>query len=171
MAESYGRRAAMDFDMTYIRIMQDTLNKKEQVLQDILAVTKRQAQCMKEEAAVQTEELDRCMDLKSDYLKTLNQLDDGFEKLYQKVRAKFQSSPEAYAGEVPAMQQSISRIMDLSISIQALERKNKQAMERYFMRHRKNIQSYKSSQQKVNQYYNHMAKFNPHQSYFMDKKK
>ena len=161
----------MDFDMTYIRIMQDTLNKKEQVLQDILSVTRRQEQCMKQEAALQTEELDRCMEQKSEYLKTLNQLDDGFEKLYQKVRKNFQSSPEAYAKEVPAMQQSISRIMDLSISIQALERKNKLAMERYFMRHRKNIQSYRSGQQKVNQYYNHMAKFNPHQSYFMDKKK
>lgn len=171
MVESYKGRLDMDLDITYVRIMQDTLNKKEQVLQDILAVTRRQEQIIKEEAALQTEELDHCMDLKSDYLKTLNQLDDGFEKLYQKVRTQFQSSPEDYAENVPAMQQSISRIMDLSISIQALERKNKLAMERYFLRHRKNIQSYKQSQQKVNQYYNSMAKFNPHQSYFMDKKK
>jgi hypothetical protein len=61
--------------------------------------------------------------------------------------------------------------MELSVSIQALEQKNKAAMERYFWRHRKNIQSYKSSRRRIDSYYNTMTGVNSHQSYFMDKKK
>jgi len=160
----------MDLSVTYLSILQDTLDKKMQVLNDIFVVTKQQEQFLKLDE-VQTEALDRTMDQKSEYLKKLNELDDGFEKLYAKVRQQLQEAPGAYAQQIALLKQSISGIMDLSVSIEALERKNKLAMERYFIRHRKNIHTYKTSQKKVNAYYNTMTKFSPHQSYFMDKKK
>lgn len=160
----------MDLQTTYLRILQDTLYKKQKVLEEIYEATRQQEQLFKE-TALQTEDLDRCMDQKSKCLETLNQLDDGFEKLYEKVKKELQDSPGSFQKEIEELKKSISKIMDLSVSIQALEQKNKLSMERYLLRHRKNIQSYRNGQQGVNRYYNTMTGFSPHQSYFMDKKK
>ena len=142
--------------VTYVRILLDTLDRKQKILKEIYAVTKRQELLLKE---------------KSKCLEVLNQLDDGFEALYKKVREELQNNPGKFQPEIEKLQGYIRGIMDLSVSIQALEQRNKLAMERYFLRHRKNIQTYRSSRQKVNTYYNTMAKFNPHQSFFMDQKK
>jgi flagellar biosynthesis/type III secretory pathway chaperone len=146
------------------------LSKKQKVLEEIYAVTKKQEQLLKE-TAEQTEELDKCMDQKSDCLEKLNQLDDGFDVLYRKVKKELQESPGKFQKEIEELKKLVHDIMELSVSIQALEQKNKLAMERYFMRHRKNIQIYKSSRRRIDTYYNTMTGFNPHQSYFMDKKK
>ena len=156
--------------VTYVRILLDTLDRKQKILKEIYAVTKRQELLLKE-TSEQTEGLDQCIDQKSKCLEVLNQLDDGFEALYKKVREELQNNPGKFQPEIEKLQGYIRGIMDLSVSIQALEQRNKLAMERYFLRHRKNIQTYRSSRQKVNTYYNTMAKFNPHQSFFMDQKK
>lgn len=160
----------MALQKTYLRILQDTLDKKQRTMEEILKVTRYQEQLLKE-TAEQTEELDQCIDRKSNCLETLNQLDDGFEMLYAKVKEELQASPNSYQKEIEHLKISINKIMELSVSIQALEQRNKLSMERYFLRHRKNIQTYRSSQKRVNSYYNTMNKFNPYQSYFMDKKK
>lgn len=160
----------MNLQTTYLRILQDTLYRKQKVLEEIYAVTKTQEQLLKQ-TTEQTEGLDRCMDQKSDCLERLNQLDDGFESLYQKVKKELQESPGKFQEEVEELRKLVHNIMELSVSIQALEQKNKLAMERYFIRHRKNIQIYKSSRRRIDTYYNTMTGFNPHQSYFMDKKK
>lgn len=160
----------MNLQTTYVRILQDTLNKKQKVLEEIYDITKQQEQLLKK-TAEQTEGLDQCMDQKSKCLEVLNQLDDGFEMLYAKVREELQNSPGKFQKEIEDLKKSVNHIMELSISIQALEQRNKLSMERYFLRHRKNIQMYRSSQQRVSTYYNTMTGFNPHQAYFMDKKK
>lgn len=160
----------MDLQTTYLHILLDTLKKKRKVLEDIYEITRHQAEIMKEES-IQTEALDESMDKKAECLKVLNQLDDGFEMLYAKVREELQASPGSYQEEVMQLKQLVNLVMDLSVSIQALEQKNKMSMERYFLRHRKNIQTCRSSQKRVNEYYNAMTGLNPHQSFFLDSKK
>lgn len=160
----------MELQTTYIKILQDTLEKKQKIMQEIYEETRRQEQLLKK-TTDQTTGLDQCMDRKSICLQKLNELDDGFELLYEKVRELLQTSPGQFQKEIEGLKKSISHIMDLSISIQALEQRNKLSMERYLLRHRKNIQTYRSGQRKVGSYYNSMTGFNAHQSYFMDKKK
>lgn len=160
----------MEAQIIYLKILRDTLYKKRKVLEQIFAVTKKQEQLFFK-TEPQIEEMDSCMDEKSEYLKVLQQLDDGFEKMYEKVKRELQASPEKFSEEIRELQTVISQVMDLSIAIQALERKNKSSMERYLLRHRKNIQTYRTGRQKVNTYYNTMTGFQPQQSYFMDKKK
>ena len=160
----------MSLQTTYLHILLDTLTKKKKVLEEIYETTKLQEQLFKE-MSIQTERLDQYMDQKSKCLQTLNQLDDGFEMLYAKVKEELHASPGSFSEEISRMKQLIGSIMDLSVSIQALEQKNKLSMERYLLRHRKNIQDYRNGQKRVNKYYNAMTGFNPHQSYFMDQKK
>lgn len=160
----------MNLQTTYLRILQDTLNKKQKVLEEIYNVTRRQEALLKN-VSVQTESLDSCMDQKSDCLERLNELDDGFEMLYAKVREELKASPEHHKEEIAKLKQSVNKVMELSISIQALEQRNRMSMERYFLRHRKNIQNYRSGQKRVGSYYNTMTGFNPNQSFFLDKKK
>lgn len=160
----------MDLQTTYLKILQDTLEKKQKVLQEIYEETRRQEQLLKK-TTDQTTGLDQCMDRKSECLQVLNELDDGFEMLYTKVQQELKDMPGKFQVEIEKMKKSISYIMDLSVSIQALEQRNRLSMERYMLRHRKNIQTYRSGQKKVGSYYNAMTGFNPHQSYFMDKKK
>ncbi len=160
----------MDLQITYLKILQDTLEKKQKIMQKIYQETRRQEQLLKK-TTNQTAELDQCMDRKSEYLQALNELDDGFEMIYVKVKDTLQKSPGQFQKEIEELKKLISHIMDLSVSIQALEQRNKLSMQRYLLYHRKNIQTYRSGQKKVGSYYNSMTGFNSYQSYFMDKKK
>lgn len=160
----------MTLQTTYLRILEDTLDKKQKILNQIYSLTRRQESILRG-TSVQTESLDQCMDQKSECLEKLEELDDGFEMLYAKVREELQNTPGSYKEEITKLKQSVNKVMELSISIQALEQRNKMAMERYLLRHRKNIQGYRSSQKRVGTYYNTMTGFNPHQSFFLDKKK
>ena len=69
----------------YLHIMEESLQKKDVLLDKITDVCERQEVLLKEDS-FSLEEFDKLMETKGKLAEELNRLDDGFESLYEKVR-------------------------------------------------------------------------------------
>ena len=148
-------------DNQYITIMLQSLQKKEKVLNSIIQINKRQK-----------EELENPSLDPDDFDKTVEELlDNGFEKLYEKVREELQANKEIYQDEILKMQGCIRTLTDRSMEIQAQEARNKQLMEQKFASVKKQVKEIRSSQKVVNQYYKNMMKKGYVEPQFLDNKK
>ncbi|MDD7402606.1 MAG: flagellar export chaperone FlgN [Butyribacter sp.] len=157
--------------VVYLSIMKDSLQEKEEVLKDILAVTKRQEEILNQET-VDADAFDETLNKKGKLIKRMQELDNGFESLYQKVSPVLQAEKERFKPEVLELQNRIRGLTDYSVKIQALESRNKTRFADFVAAKRKEIKEFKVSNKTANSYYQNMA--NQHhqwQSYFMDQKK
>ena len=70
---------------TYIKLLCDALQRKYEVLQQLMRLTEKQEEIISSEAFDEDSFLD-IIDQKEEQLQTLNSLDSGFTKLYESVR-------------------------------------------------------------------------------------
>ena len=117
------------------------------------------------------DDFDKTVEEKSELIKQLELLDNGFEKLYEKVREELQANKEIYQDEILKMQGCIRTLTDRSMEIQAQEARNKQLMEQKFTSVKKQVKEIRSSQKVVNQYYKNMMKKGYVEPHFLDNKK
>lgn len=156
---------------TYISVLMDSLKTKHEVLQRIYQATERQSRALSLEE-VDIETFDGAMEEKEQLLSKMQELDNGFESIYGKIREQLQREKETYKPQILEMQNLLRVITDLGVRIQALEQKNKVSFEGFVTKKRKEIKNFQSSNKTANTYYQHMAnQHQPWQSYFMDKKK
>lgn len=152
----------------YLKILEESLIKKVKVLEQIEEVNRAQAELLSDNT-FDMERFDKCVDEKDSMISELNQLDEGFESLYNRVREQLIQDKAKYAEQIKSLQKLIGTITDKSVSIQAQESRNKAAVERYFTSQRKEIgQGRKSSKAAYSYYQNKAGVVN---SYFMDTKK
>jgi len=154
----------------YIQLMSDALARKIQVLDQLQNLTEQQ------ERVITTEPFDEALflqtiSIKEEHIKVLAQLDSGFEKLYTSVKEELVTGKSKYETSIINMQEQIKKITDLSVKLQALEKRNKAKMETMLIFKRKNIKSARVSNQTATNYYKTMSKQHENQSFFYDKKK
>lgn len=154
----------------YIQIMIQSLAKKEQVLDEVLRLSKNQAVWMGN-PELTPDEFEKNISEKAEWIEKLEQLDDGFEMLYERVAEQLKSEKEKYANEIHTMQDYIRRITEKSMEIQTVEARNKAQVEEKFSSLRKQIRQIKDSQRMVKEYYRSMQKVNYIDPQFMDNKK
>ena len=156
---------------TYVTVLEDTLYTKEEVLQKIYEATKHQeASLLMQEADMESFEQE--MDIQDTLLQKLEELDRGFESIYEKIATALQYQKEAYKAQILKMQERIKRCTDLGVQIQATEQRNRERLEAYLTMERQEIAKFQSNNKTANLYHQHMA--NQHQewqSYFLDRKK
>ncbi len=154
----------------YMNILITSLRKKVFILRELLARTEEQKGLLTEEAFSEDEFM-RLMEEKTVLLDNLNEQDEGFERLYERVRPALQEKKELYAEEVEVMQRLIHEITDLSVSIQSLETRNRAGLELFLNNKRTEIHQAKRSRSVAAKYYSSMSKMNLVDPQFMDKKK
>lgn len=157
-------------DNQYIFIMLQSLQKKEKVLDSIMRINQRQRTEL-ENPSLDPEDFDNTVEEKSELIEQLGLLDNGFEKLYEKVREELQDNRETYKDEIRQMQQLIRSLTEKSMEIQAQEARNKQLMEQKFADIKKQVREIRSSQKVVNQYYRSMMNKAYTEPQFLDNKK
>lgn len=155
--------------ITYIRMMLDVLGKKEVHLEKLLELTKEQ------EALLKTEEFNEAefallIEKKSDSLRKLDEFDNGFQSIYNRVAEELKNNKEEYKEQILEMQALITRVTDLGVKLSALEEKNKSALEVKFREKRQDIRQFKVSKQTADKYYKNMIGMQTGASYFMDQK-
>ena len=161
----------MDAMYTYINILNDTLQKKKDVMVQIYEATGQQ-KILLQSGSLKEEEFQKIIDLKAVLLSELEKLDIGFEQIYEKVGMALKYNKELYKEEILLAQKLIQEIMDLSVSIRAMEEQNKQRFPASVMERRKHFGTVKTNSRIANNYYKNMP--NVHKvgySYFMDEKK
>lgn len=154
----------------YLTIMQESLRKKINILEEIVRISKIQAEVLVKEP-VDYEAFDRCVDDKDVCIEQLELLDRGFEALYQKVGQELKEYPGEYKEWIRQTQALIEQVTEKSVEIQAMEARNKQAIEDALRKNRQGFRQGKRSAEVARNYYKNMNLSNVVQSQYMDKKK
>ena len=160
----------MSVDQNYVQILVEALQNKERILKELLEITKNQEYIATREAFSE-EDFSKTLDSKDGLIQRLNQIDNGFEAAYQKVRAVVIQNKTEYRNELLELQNLIKRCTDLGVELEVLERRNKDKIESAFSLKRQSYKQVKTSQSVANNYYKTMAKTHNVGSYFVDKKK
>ena len=155
----------------YLNVLIDTLRKKEELLVDLIELTKEQESILAE-SLFSLDSFDSVMNHKDEIINQLNQVENGFEAIYQRVEKKLPAKKDQIKTEILEIQKLIRSVTDKSMVIQALESKNKEKLIMQLAGRRQEIRSIKATNHAADRYYQNMA--NQHQegqSYFLDKKK
>ena len=155
---------------TYVDIMIQSLNKKIQVLDQIIELNLAQKQVL-EDPRGEVEQFDKIVEEKGLLIEQMQHLDSGFEKLYDRVKEELQGNREAYVQKIQTMQSCIRRITDKSMEIQAQEARNRDLMIRKFTYVRETAKNVRTNSKIANHYYKSMMKLNYVDPQFMDNKK
>lgn len=153
----------------YMDMLVDCLEKKNQILDNLIVLNKKQTALIQNEE-FSLSEFDKCVEEKGILIDNILKLDSGFEGLYNKVGKTVADNPSAYKEQLGRMQKLITEVTEKSVSIQAEEERNKVMIEKRFNRERNRIKSGRSQSKVAMGYYNSMNKLNHVDSQFWDKK-
>ena len=154
----------------YLNVLEESLQKKLQVMAKIQDYNLRQQEIFRSEN-VELEKFDEYVAEKGALIDEVTALDSGFETLYAKVSADLAENRDKYADQIKRLQELVSRVTEESVSIQAQEARNKKLVEDYFSRERTNIGRNRRSSKAAYDYYKSMSQTNVVPPQFMDDKK
>lgn len=151
-------------------ILAESLEKKIVILQRLQNYSAQQEQALNQEE-LDLEAFDILVEKKDKQIDQLTRLDSGFEILYRKLAAELEGNKDNYKPQIKRIQGLISRVMDLSMSIEAQEKRNKKAVEDFFASQRSQIRQGRRSSKAAMDYYKHMSKSSYVMPQFFDDKK
>lgn len=155
---------------TYILILKDTLMKKNLILDKLVGIVELQERCL-DAYQMDLEQFEDTLSEKDNLIQQLNDFDDGFEKVYERVSEEINANKFSYKEDIIKLQELIRTITEKSTKIQGIEKKNKVKLESQFTKKKKEIKDFKVSSETVSSYYKNMANAFQGESYFLDKKK
>lgn len=156
-------------DKEYIAVLIQSLVKKNEILDKIISRNKEQKILFSDEAS-DPDRLEENMQEKSEFVDQLNELDEGFQQIYDRVKSVLQTDKESYKEEIRTMQKLITEITEKSTTIQAQEQRNRDLAVKRFSAVKKGIRKARASNMAASQYYKSMANLNVVDSQFMDQK-
>ena len=156
-------------DKEYIAILIQSLEKKRELLDKIIAKNKEQKYLFEDEGS-DPDRLEENMREKSEFIDQLNELDEGFQQIYDRVKMTLQGNKDSYKEEIRTMQGLITEITEKSTTVQAQEQRNRALAEKRFANVKKGIRKARTSNQAASRYYKSMANLNVVDSQFLDEK-
>lgn len=154
----------------YLTILIESLQKKSKVLDEIQRCNERQADLFKASDA-SLEAFDGTVEEKGKLIEALLKLDEGFETLCARIAEEVATHKELYADQIRQLQELIRKVTDQSVTIQAQEARNKELVENYFRKQKRQLKSKKQSSQAAINYYKNMSKTSVVSPQFLDSKK
>lgn len=150
-----------DYSMNenYVDIMLQSLKKKVTVLNQIIELN-RQQKILLDDPNLPPESLEQNLSDKDQMIRKLNELDEGFEELYNRVKDELQAQRAQYVSQISQMQDLIKEITEKSAMIQTQELRNKEKAMQKFSGIREQVKGVRNSQKVVKQYYRNMMKQN-----------
>lgn len=157
-------------EQNYITILIQSLEKKISVLNDISQENQKQ------KSVLQAEEIDldafgETVEKKAALIEQVAFLDDGFSKMYERVKEALHTDKHMYQTEIATLKQLIGQITELTVQIQKEEQNNRVLAEQQFNGEKRKVRQMKNTKAAANKYYQNMTKLNVVEPQFMDKKK
>ncbi len=153
-----------------LQILLESLQQKYDILCEIEIKSKEQAELILV-PDVTLQALDQNMSEKGELVEKLSRLDRGFEALYDNIRKELLLHKEEHKEAIAAIQYAVTLVMEKSASIEAIEARNKAAIEIIFRNRRKELQHKKAASIVAHQYYKAAKKLDHVTPQFLDKKK
>ena len=154
----------------YLSVLEDSLKKKLQILDELTDYTTQQQELLKVEE-LDYEAFDRLVDQKDPLIQRIMELDQGFETVYDRIKEQLLSNKEQYAAQIKALQSLIGELTDKSVKLQTMEQRNKSAVEQQFRKSREKIRQGRQNKQAALNYYKNMNNSNYVPPQFLDDKK
>lgn len=154
----------------YLKVLEDSLVKKSEVLSRISECNEQQQKVFSAEDP-DLDSFDQYIEIKDQLISQLEQLDQGFESLYDKIADQLKENREKYAAHIKTLQTLISRVTDQSVKVQAQEARNKTLIESFFSRKRTEVGDGRRSASAAMNYYKTQYNGNYVPPQFMDSKK
>lgn len=155
---------------SYIAMLISGLEKKISLLDQIISENDRQLDILRDANSL-PEDLRRSVDIKSDLIEDIDELDIGFEEVFARVREEIDRDRSKYSEEIKKMQSLIRLITDRTAEISSQETRNRDTALDKFSFIKDQIVRISKSQKAVNQYYRNMMRSNYTDAQFMDNKK
>lgn len=154
----------------YMQVLVRTLQRQVEALTDILEITKEQSRIA---GAPDFDEamLENTLNRKEILIAKLNELDDGFISVYNRVRRELQDNQDAYKEDIRQIQDLIKECTDLGVEIKVLEERNREKLVRCFANKHKQYSSQKTAASVASQYHQTMNNTKVMDSFFLDRKK
>lgn len=143
--------------------------EKEQVLDRIIELDIKQKNQL-EDPQLTPDDFDEVVEAKSRLIDQLNNLDSGFEKLFERTKEELNGHKEDYKEQIRTMQEHIRSITDKS-KIQSQEARNKDLMTLKFASIKKQAREVRVGTQAASRYYKSMSGTGYMEPQFMDNKK
>ncbi len=121
----------MSEEKHYIDMLADILNKQIQTLTEVLEITKNQSTIAAAEVFDENE-FDDTLTKKDACIMRLNELDNGFVSIYERVKRIVTADPGKYRDRIKEMQELIRTCTDLGNEIQTLENRNRDKLAQCF---------------------------------------
>lgn len=154
----------------YLSVLEDSLKKKLQILDELTDYTTQQQELLKVEE-LDYEAFDRLVDQKEPLIQRIMELDQGFETVYDRIKEQLLGNKEQYAAQIRALQSLIGELTDKSVKLQTMEQRNKSAVEQQFRKSREKIRQGRQNKQAALNYYKNMNNSNYVPPQFLDDKK
>ncbi|MBR3834079.1 MAG: hypothetical protein IKJ73_07155 [Lachnospiraceae bacterium] len=155
---------------TYVTIMKESLVRKKNYLQEILDLTNKQGELASAQE-FDEEAFGAIVEKKDILISNVNEIDKGFTAVYERVRSEIIQDKELYKVQLKDIQESIKQCVDLGMSIESAELRNKSALETAFAKSFRGVKQLKQSKQVVNKYYKSMSNGMVNDSILYDRKK
>ena len=153
---------------SYLTILSESLDKKIAVLEELTEINREQSELIKSNK-FDDEAYHELAEKKDECINNINKMDEGFQLIYDKVKAELEANRAAYAVQIKELQAKISRIMEMSSHLQVEEKRNYEAVKSRLRNMKEEVKQTRMSQKTVANYYktmNYAA-----EPVFMDKKK
>ena len=155
---------------TYVTIMKESLVRKKDYLQEILELTKKQGELARA-PELDEEAFSSIVERKDVLISNVNEIDKGFTAVYDRVRKGIIQDKDLYKEDLKAIQNLIRQCVDIGMSIESAELRNKSALETAFARSFRGVKQLKQSKQVANKYYKSMSNGVVNDSILYDRKK
>ena len=153
-----------------VQILEQSLEKKDEVLDRIIEQNTLQEQLLKQES-FDMDAFERTIDEQNRMLAELDKLDEGFETLYDRVRKSLIANKDSYHKEIAHMKELIRQITDKIVTVNAGNLRNQRMAENQFRKEKSAIRQGVSKSKAAMNYYNNMNKLNSVAPQFYDNKK
>lgn len=159
----------METTTQYVDMMIASLKKKITLLDSIIEVNQR-LEVFTAQPSMDLEVFRQLMDEKDDYVQEINQLDTGFQELFDKVKEAVEGNRQQYREQILTMKQQIREITDRTVQIEKVEAQLRLVIEGHFAKMHREAQAAKKGMNVAQNYYKSMSGTSVMDAQFMDKK-
>lgn len=153
----------------YLSILEESLNKKVKILDEIIRLNATQLESVSGEE-IDDELFNQTIEEKDKYIKEIEELDKGFETIYEHIKDELAVNRAKYSNEISQLKEMIAKITEKSMEVQLSEKRNEQAVYKKMSEERQKIHQSRTSNKVAADYYKSMNKMSIVDPQFVDKK-
>ncbi len=138
----------------YIQIMIESLTKKSELLDKLIQKNEEQHKCVNGKAFddIDWDSFNLIVEQKQASIDRIVKMDEGFQSLYDRVKAQLDENRDRYADKIRELQRLITVITDQGVRITTGEERNRKIIENIFGSRKKEIRRTRNNLKVANSY-------------------